>query len=105
MNRLLVNPLPMGVRLHAVIDACHSGSLLDLEWKCKVKSSGGDGLVAAVCIAHKPRQESCGSNQGLNPCAAWLRRHSLEAGVHAPALRLQGALSAGARMPQAFSKP
>ena len=39
MRRLLVNPLPVGVRLHAVIDACHSGSLLDLEFKCKVRAS------------------------------------------------------------------
>lgn len=28
LNRLLVNPLPPGVRLHAIIDACHSGSVL-----------------------------------------------------------------------------
>ena len=27
---LLVNPLPQGVRMHAIIDACHSGSVLDL---------------------------------------------------------------------------
>lgn len=40
MNRLLVNPLPRGVRLHAIIDACHSGSVLDLEFKCKVKDAG-----------------------------------------------------------------
>jgi hypothetical protein len=40
MNRLLVNPLPHGVRLHAIIDACHSGSALDLEFKCKVKDTG-----------------------------------------------------------------
>lgn len=33
INRLLVNPLPVGVRLHAIIDACHSGSALDLEYK------------------------------------------------------------------------
>ncbi|BDA41997.1 Metacaspase-1A [Coccomyxa sp. Obi] len=40
LNRLLVNPLPHGVRLHAIIDACHSGSALDLEFKCKVKDTG-----------------------------------------------------------------
>ena len=40
LNRLLVNPLPPGVRLHAIIDACHSGTALDLEYRCKVKSSG-----------------------------------------------------------------
>ena len=27
VNRILVNPLPHGVRLHAIIDACHSGSV------------------------------------------------------------------------------
>lgn len=40
LNRLLVNPLAPGVRLHAIIDACHSGTALDLEFRCKVKSSG-----------------------------------------------------------------
>ena len=40
LNRLLVNPLAPGVRLHAIIDACHSGTALDLEYRCKVKSSG-----------------------------------------------------------------
>jgi hypothetical protein len=30
LNRMLVNPLPQGVKLHSVIDACHSGSVLDL---------------------------------------------------------------------------
>lgn len=32
LNRLLVQPLPRGARLHAVIDACHSGSALDLTY-------------------------------------------------------------------------
>ena len=40
LNRLLVNPLPPGVRLHAIVDACHSGTVLDLEHRCKVKSNG-----------------------------------------------------------------
>lgn len=37
INRLLVNPLMPNVRLHAVIDACHSGSAMDLEFRCKSK--------------------------------------------------------------------
>ena len=32
LNRMLVNPLPQGVRLHCVVDACHSGSVLDLPF-------------------------------------------------------------------------
>ncbi len=37
LNCLLVNPLPPNVRLHAVVDACHSGSVMDLEYRCKSK--------------------------------------------------------------------
>ena len=33
LNEWMVNPLGPGVRLHAVIDACHSGSALDLEFR------------------------------------------------------------------------
>lgn len=33
LNRALCNPLPAGVRLHAVIDACHSGTALDLPYR------------------------------------------------------------------------
>ena len=51
LNRLLVNPLGPGVRLHAVIDACHSGTVLDLEYRCKVKSSG---LQWKMEYAHQP---------------------------------------------------
>ena len=38
LNQLLVNPLPPGVRLHAIIDACHSGSMLDLEVQAECKN-------------------------------------------------------------------
>jgi len=37
LNAALVNPLPAGVRLHAVVDACHAGSMLDLEWRAKAR--------------------------------------------------------------------
>jgi len=32
VNQMLVRPLPTGVKLHAVIDSCHSGSMLDLPY-------------------------------------------------------------------------
>eukprot|EP00249_Psilotum_nudum_P017468 c26337_g1_i1 orf=61-1137(+) len=40
INTALVRPLPPGVRLHAVIDACHSGTVLDLPFLCKMNSYG-----------------------------------------------------------------
>ena len=33
LNAVLVNPLPAGAVLTAVVDACHSGSVLDLEFR------------------------------------------------------------------------
>eukprot|EP00899_Mesostigma_viride_P025877 jgi/Mesvir1/6474/Mv19548-RA.1 len=33
VNAYLVNPLPPGVRLHAIIDACHSGTAMDLPYR------------------------------------------------------------------------
>jgi hypothetical protein len=51
LNRLLVNPLPPRVRLHAIVDACHSGTVLDLEYRCKVKS---DGIHWKMEYDHQP---------------------------------------------------
>jgi len=36
LNRMLINPLPQGVKLHAIIDACHSGSVMDLPYQATV---------------------------------------------------------------------
>ncbi|GMH32747.1 hypothetical protein BSKO_00581 [Bryopsis sp. KO-2023] len=38
VNRFLVNSLGPGVSLHAVIDACHSGTAMDLKYRTKYKS-------------------------------------------------------------------
>jgi hypothetical protein len=35
LNAALINPLQANVKLHALIDACHSGSALDLEWQVR----------------------------------------------------------------------
>ena len=40
INAALVNPLPEGVHLHAIIDACHSGSVLDLEYRTEMTPRG-----------------------------------------------------------------
>lgn len=35
LNALLVRPLAAGVTLHALIDACHSGTAMDLPFRAK----------------------------------------------------------------------
>ncbi|CAA6664390.1 unnamed protein product [Spirodela intermedia] len=40
VNEMIVRPLPRGVKLHAVVDACHSGSSLDLPYVCKANRNG-----------------------------------------------------------------
>ena len=41
LNRLLVNPLPQGVKLHAVMDCCHSGATRVCEAASGVVVMGG----------------------------------------------------------------
>jgi len=35
LNALMVQPLQYGVMLHALIDACHSGTAMDLPYRAK----------------------------------------------------------------------
>lgn len=37
INRILVRPLVHGAKLHAVIDACNSGTVLDLPFICRME--------------------------------------------------------------------
>eukprot|EP00040_Diaphanoeca_grandis_P015417 m.78676 g.78676 ORF g.78676 m.78676 type:complete len:143 (+) comp25140_c0_seq2:29-457(+) len=69
INRMLVNPLPPGVTLHAVIDACHSGSVMNLPWmvdsgyklrKCFTRPMYRDGSISLgprtqPCVHRDPR--------------------------------------------------
>ncbi|KAM0878506.1 hypothetical protein ACQ4PT_034830 [Festuca glaucescens] len=41
INEAIVRPLVHGVTLHAVIDACHSATVLDLPYQCVVSKSTG----------------------------------------------------------------
>lgn len=36
INATIVRPLPRGAKLHAIIDACHSGTVLDLPFLCRM---------------------------------------------------------------------
>ncbi|XP_073110217.1 metacaspase-1 isoform X2 [Elaeis guineensis] len=40
VNETLVRPLPRGAKLHAVVDACHSGTILDLPYLCRFNRGG-----------------------------------------------------------------
>ncbi|KAK4489359.1 hypothetical protein RD792_005166 [Penstemon davidsonii] len=40
INATIVRPLPPGVKLHAIIDACHSGTVLDLSYLCRMDRTG-----------------------------------------------------------------
>uniref|UniRef100_A0A0E0BDW0 Peptidase C14 caspase domain-containing protein n=1 Tax=Oryza glumipatula TaxID=40148 RepID=A0A0E0BDW0_9ORYZ len=50
INTALVRPLTPGVKLHALIDACHSGTALDLPFLCRMNRSG-----QYVWEDHRPR--------------------------------------------------
>jgi hypothetical protein len=66
LNALMVQPLQYGVMLHALIDACHSGTAMDLPYRAKytdgrfswkvgdapcstLQQAGGSALVAGIC--------------------------------------------------------
>lgn len=36
INAMIVRPLPRGVKLHTFMDACHSGTALDLAFLCRI---------------------------------------------------------------------
>lgn len=36
INEALVRPIPPRAKLHAIIDACHSGTVLDLPYLCRI---------------------------------------------------------------------
>ncbi|WCJ36374.1 metacaspase 1 [Euphorbia peplus] len=40
INATIVRPLPCGVKLHAIIDACHSGTVLDLPFLSRMDKTG-----------------------------------------------------------------
>ncbi|XP_076950480.1 metacaspase-1-like [Bidens hawaiensis] len=60
INATIVKPLPHGVKLHAIIDSCYSGTILDLPFLCRMNRSG-----QYVWEDHRPRSGAWkGSNGG-----------------------------------------
>uniref|UniRef100_J3LPD8 Peptidase C14 caspase domain-containing protein n=1 Tax=Oryza brachyantha TaxID=4533 RepID=J3LPD8_ORYBR len=40
INETIVRPLGPGVKLHAIVDTCHSGTILDLSYLCRLSRTG-----------------------------------------------------------------
>lgn len=40
INETIVRPLGPGVKLHAIVDTCHSGTILDLPFLCRISRTG-----------------------------------------------------------------
>ncbi|TKV95792.1 hypothetical protein SEVIR_9G384800v4 [Setaria viridis] len=40
INATIVRPLGRGVKLHAIVDTCHSGTILDLPYLCRLSRTG-----------------------------------------------------------------
>ncbi|KAL8143577.1 hypothetical protein V2J09_016609 [Rumex salicifolius] len=85
INAALVRPLPHGVTLHAIVDACHSGTILDLPWVYNAKprkewvdnsppsgannkgTSGGRAISFSACRDDQMAADtSAFSNKGMN---------------------------------------
>ncbi|KAL8159347.1 hypothetical protein V2J09_000884 [Rumex salicifolius] len=59
INITLVRPLPAGAKLHAIIDACHSGTVLDLPFLCRMDRNG-----QYIWEDHRPRSGTWKGSSG-----------------------------------------
>lgn len=70
LNAMLVRPLQPGVVLHALIDACHSGTAMDLPYRAKADGGRFNWKVRceAVCgsLNSRPVQHDTFGRHGNN---------------------------------------
>jgi hypothetical protein len=92
INEMIVRPLGRGVKLHAIVDTCHSGTILDLPYLCRlsrytcpatnednhfVHSAAGDDADMVDLYAIEGRGTGNGRittglvGRGRSPTAAW----------------------------------
>ncbi|XP_022762412.1 metacaspase-1-like [Durio zibethinus] len=88
LNSLIVRPLRKGVTLHAIVDACHSGTILDLpnvycslekKWKDNSPPSGVDkrangGLAISIsaCLDDQAAADTSAFNGEMNGALTYL---------------------------------
>jgi hypothetical protein len=48
INEIIVRPLGKGVKLHAIVDTCHSGTILDLPYLCRMSRYVGTNYHAVA---------------------------------------------------------
>ncbi|CAJ1963473.1 unnamed protein product [Sphenostylis stenocarpa] len=90
INSIIVQPLKKGVTLHAIIDACHSGTTLDLvylwkkeksNWKCEEhrpphckekQTSGGVAICLSACEDSQMAVDTAGFDGKYNGIMTYL---------------------------------
>ncbi|CAJ1963477.1 unnamed protein product [Sphenostylis stenocarpa] len=63
INATIVRPLPHGAKLHALVDTCFSGTILDLPFMCRMNRKGHYGWQD-----HRNRRTYKGTRGGLAVC-------------------------------------
>ncbi|KAI5005298.1 hypothetical protein ZWY2020_032541 [Hordeum vulgare] len=68
INETIVRPLGPGVKLHAIIDTCHSGTILDLSYLCRLSRTGYWQWENHVRQPAKPKCTSGGLAVSISGC-------------------------------------
>lgn len=74
VNATIVRPLPQGTTLHAIIDACHSATVLDLPFLCRMDREG-----YYTWQDHRRPSNYKGTNGGLAVCISACDDHQTSA--------------------------
>uniref|UniRef100_A0ACD5X1G3 Uncharacterized protein n=1 Tax=Avena sativa TaxID=4498 RepID=A0ACD5X1G3_AVESA len=68
INDTIVRPLGPGVKLHAIIDTCHSGTILDLRYLCRLSRTGYWQWENHTRQPHKPKGTRGGLAISISGC-------------------------------------
>ncbi|ONK75567.1 uncharacterized protein A4U43_C03F18250 [Asparagus officinalis] len=87
INEILVRPIPPRAKLHAIIDSCHSGTVLDLPYLCRINRTG-----RCEWEDHTPLYKHKGTKGGLAICISGCDDNQTSADTSA----LSGSITTGA---------